>query len=201
MSGAESGVFVHPDGRCESEDVGVGTRIWAFAHVLKGAILGRECNVCDGAYIESGAVVGNRVTVKNQVMIFEGVTIEDDVFLGPGVIFTNDMNPRAFIKKHGDELLPTLVRRGATLGAGSVVVCGTSIGEYAFVGAGAVVARDIPDRAFVVGNPGQVIGWACDCGLRLPQDLLCSCGRAWLRTADGVRRAPEERVPGGPIGG
>ncbi len=179
-------VFVHPDGRCESDSVGSGTRVWAFAHILKGAVVGSDCNVCDGAYIEAGAVVGNGVTVKNQVMIFEGVTIEDDVFLGPGMIFTNDLNPRAFIKRHGDELLPTHVRRGATLGAGSVVVCGTTIGEEAFIGAGAVVAKDVPAHAFVVGNPGHVIGWACTCGLRLPADLACSCGRVWEPSGDTI---------------
>jgi acetyltransferase-like isoleucine patch superfamily enzyme len=164
--------------------VGSGTRVWAFAHVLEGAVVGSDCNICDGAYVESGATVGDRVTVKNQVMIFEGVTIEDDVFLGPGVIFTNDLNPRAFIKRHGDELLPTKVEQGATIGAGAVVVCGTTIGRFAFIGAGAVVARDVPAHAFVVGNPGRVIGWACRCGLRLPSDLVCSCGRSWA-VADG----------------
>ena len=183
------GVFVHPDGRCESTDVGAGTRVWAFAHVLKGAIVGEGCNICDGAYVESGAVLGNGVTVKNQVMVFEGVTIEDEVFLGPGVIFTNDMNPRAFIKRHGEELLPTLVKRRATIGAGSVVVCGTTIGEYAFIGAGAVVARDVPAHAFLVGNPGRVIGWACECGLRLPSSLACSCGRHWAVEDDQLIQA------------
>lgn len=179
-------VFVHPDGRCESENVGAGTRIWAFAHVLKGAVVGKSCNICDGAFIESGARIGDGVTVKNQVMIFEGVTIEDEVFLGPGVIFTNDMNPRAFIKKHGDELLPTLVRTRATIGAGSVVVCGTTIGDYAFIGAGSVVTRDVPAHAFVVGNPARVIGWACSCGLRLPASLECDCGHRWHSNADGI---------------
>ena len=113
------GVFVHPQGLCESRAVGAGTRVWAFAHVLDGARVGRDCNVCDGAYIEGGAEIGDRVTVKNQVMIFEGVTVEDDVFLGPGVTFTNDLKPRAHIKRHGDALLPTHVRAGATLGRGS----------------------------------------------------------------------------------
>ncbi len=174
-----SDVFVHADGRCESDRVGAGTRVWAFAHVLSGATIGRDCNVCDGVFVEGGVVVGDRVTIKNQVMLFDGVRIEDDVFLGPGVIFTNDLNPRAFIARHGAELLPTLVRRGATLGAGAVVVCGTVIGEYAFVGAGTVVARDVPANAFVVGNPGRVIGWACRCGSRLPDDLACTCGLRW----------------------
>lgn len=181
-------VFVHPQGLCESDDVGDGTRVWAFAHVLKGARVGRDCNVCDGAYVENGAVVGDRVTIKNQVMIFEGVTVEDDVFLGPGVAFTNDLKPRARIKRHGDALLPTTVEQGATLGARVTVVCGVTIGENAFVGAGAVVTKDIAPHAFVVGNPGRQIGWACECGERLPEGLACSCGRAY-ELVDG-RLAP-----------
>ena len=177
---APHGVFVHPQGLCESEAVGAGTRIWAFAHVLPGAIVGVDCNVCDAAYIEAGAVVGDRVTVKNQVLIFEGVTIEDDVFLGPAMIFTNDLRPRAHIKRGGDALLPTMVRSGATLGAGVVVVCGTTIGANAFVGAGTVVARDVPAHAFLVGNPGHRIGWVCTCGERLHDDLSCSdCSRVF----------------------
>lgn len=180
-----AGPAVHPKALCESDQVGPGTRVWAFAHVLPGAVIGRDCNICDGAYVEGGARVGDRVTVKNQVMIFEGVTIEDDVFLGPGVIFTNDLHPRAFIRKHGPELAPTVVRRGATLGAGAVVVCGTTIGEYAFVGAGATVTRDVADHAFVVGNPARRLGYACRCGRRLPDSLVCGCGRRWA-VADGA---------------
>ena len=177
--GSDDRVFVHPQGLCDSDDVGSGTRVWAFAHVLKGARVGRECNVCDGAYVENGAVVGDRVTIKNQVMIFEGVTIADDVFLGPGVAFTNDLKPRARIKRHGDALQTTKVEQGATLGARVTVVCGVTIGENAFVGAGAVVVRDVAPHAFVVGNPGRQIGWACECGERLPDDLVGSCGRAY----------------------
>lgn len=181
---SDAGVFVHPQGLCDSDEVGAGTRVWAFAHVLDGARVGRDCNVCDGAYIENGAVVGDRVTVKNQVMIFEGVSVADDVFLGPGVTFTNDLKPRASIKRHGDELLPTSVGRGATLGARVTVVCGVSIGEHAFVGAGAVVTRDVPAHGFVVGNPGRQIGWACVCGERLDESLQCDCGAAYA-LADG----------------
>ena len=176
---SDARVFVHPQGLCDSDEVGDGTRVWAFAHILPGARVGRDCNVCDGAYIEGGAVVGDRVTIKNQVMIFEGVEIADDVFLGPGVAFTNDLTPRAHIKRHGDALLPTTVERGATLGARVTVVCGLTIGENAFVGAGAVVVRDVTPHAFVVGNPGRQIGWACECGERLPDDLVGSCGRAY----------------------
>jgi UDP-2-acetamido-3-amino-2,3-dideoxy-glucuronate N-acetyltransferase len=185
-----AGVFVHPRGLCESDEVGPGTRVWAFAHVLAGARIGRDCNVCDGAFVENGASVGDRVTVKNQVMVFEGVHVADDVFLGPGVIFTNDLRPRAHIKRHGAELQTTMVQRGATLGAGVVVVCGVTIGEHAFIGAGAVVTRDVPAHGFVVGNPGRLIGWACICGERLPQTLRCRCGRAFERQGGGLRRLP-----------
>ena len=188
MGAQERGaVFVHAQGLCESETVGVGTRVWAFAHVLSGAQVGRDCNICDGAYVEGGAVLGDGVTVKNQVMIFDGVTVGDHVFLGPGATFTNDLNPRAHVKRTGDALLPTVVERGATLGAGVVVVCGVTIGEYAFVGAGAVVAKDVPAHGFVVGNPARQIGWACWCGLRLPESLRCTCGRSFTHEGDGLR--------------
>jgi UDP-2-acetamido-3-amino-2,3-dideoxy-glucuronate N-acetyltransferase len=185
-SGVSSGVFVHPHGLCESEHVGPGTRIWAFAHVLAGAKIGRDCNICDHAYVEGGVTIGDRVTVKNRVLLFEGVTIEDDVFLGPAVVFTNDGRPRAAIKRSGDELLPTLVRGGATLGAGVVVVCGLTIGAHAFIGAGAVVTRDVPAYGFVVGNPGRVIGWACECGMRLGDGLHCACGRSYKEGPAGL---------------
>lgn len=178
--------FVHPHGLCESTSVGAGTRIWAFAHVLPGAVVGRDCNICDGAYIEGAAIVGDRVTVKNQVMVFDGVIIESDVFLGPGVIFTNDLHPRAHVKRSGTALLGTIVRQGATLGAGVVVVCGTDIGENAFVGAGAVVTKDVSAHAFLVGNPARQIGWACRCGERLPEALACAaCGRSYDLTTAG----------------
>lgn len=182
------GVFVHPNGLCESHEVGAGTRVWAFAHVLDGAKVGRDCNICDHAYVEGGAVVGDRVTIKNRVLVFEGVTVEDEVFLGPAVVFTNDLRPRAAIKRSGAALSKTLVRRGATLGAGTVVVCGLTVGEHAFVGAGTVVVRDVPPYAFVLGNPGRVIGWVCECGLRLSDDLVCQCGLAYRTTPEGLER-------------
>jgi UDP-2-acetamido-3-amino-2,3-dideoxy-glucuronate N-acetyltransferase len=175
-----AGVFVHPKALCESADIGEGTRIWAFAHILPGAKIGAQCNVCDAAYIEGGVTIGDGVTIKNQVLIFDGVTIEDNVFLGPGVLFTNDVHPRAHIKRSGVDLLPTTVRQGVTLGAGVIVVCGTTLGANAFVGAGAVVTRDVAAHAFMVGNPATQIGWACRCGVRLPDSLSCSeCGNAY----------------------
>ncbi len=170
------GVFVHPYGLCESATVGPGTRIWAFRARFGGAIVGADCNVCDGAYVESGAVVGDRVTIKNQVLIFEGVTIEDEVFLGPGVVFTNDLRPRAAIKRGGDALLPTTVRRGATLGAGVVVVCGTTIGAFAFVGAGTVITRDVPPMP----SWSAILG----AGSVGPVNVVSDCRRACPASAD-----------------
>jgi UDP-2-acetamido-3-amino-2,3-dideoxy-glucuronate N-acetyltransferase len=172
-------VFVHPDGRCESGRVGPGTRIWAFAHVLSGAVIGRDCNICDHAFVEGDAVIGDRVTVKNGVLIWDGVTIGDDVFIGPGVVFTNDLTPRAHVKKAGGELTPTTVLRGATIGANSTIVCGVTIGRHAFVGAGSVVTRDVVDHAMVRGNPARQAGWVCSCGLALDERLVCTCGRSY----------------------
>ncbi|WP_131784763.1 acyltransferase [Protofrankia symbiont of Coriaria ruscifolia] len=172
-------VFVHPRGLCESDHVGAGTRIWAFAHVMPGARIGRDCNVCDHAFVESGAVVGDRVTIKNAVLIWDLVTVEDDAFLGPNMIFTNDMNPRAEVKKGPDRLDRTLVRRGATIGANATIVCGTTLGEYCFVAAGAVVIRDVAAHALVVGNPARQVGWVCACGERLDDELSCTCGRTY----------------------
>lgn len=181
------GVFVHPTGLCESDDVGTGTRVWAFAHVLPGASVGRDCNICDGAFVEGGARIGDRVTVKNGVLIWDRVTVGDDVFLGPGVIFTNDLRPRAHIKRSGDALVATLVGHGATLGAGTVVVCGIHIGDNAFTAAGAVVTVDVPAHAFVAGNPARQKAWVCTCGERLGDSLHCGdCGRGFHHSARGL---------------
>ncbi len=174
-----AGVYVHPAGLCESDTVGEGTRIWAFAHVLPGAVVGRDCNICDYAFIEDGAILGDRVTVKNAVLIWKGVTVEDDVFLGPAVAFTNDLVPRSrTLQGERDWLVPTRVRVGASLGANATVMCGIEIGAYALVGAGAVVVSDVAPHAIVVGNPARPVGWACVCGMRLPDDFGClRCGR------------------------
>lgn len=184
-------VQVHPAGLCESDDVGAGTRIWAFAHVLPGAVVGKDCNICDGAFVENDAVLGDRVTVKNGTLVFAGVTCEDEVFLGPNVLFTNDLRPRAHLRKGKDELERTLVRRGASLGAGVVVVCGHVIGEYAFAAAGSVIATDVPAHAFVAGNPARQKGWVCECGDRLSADLTCkACNEHYEpATNGGLRKA------------
>ena len=152
---------------------------------MAGAVIGRDCNVGGGAFVESGAIVGDRVTIKNQVMVWNGVVVADDCFLGPGVIFTNDRTPRSprmpqpaarYVEDRW--LSQTFVGRGASLGAGAIVVCGVIIGQYALVGAGAVVTRDVAAHQLVVGNPARPLGWVCVCGSRLSAELVCGeCGR------------------------
>ena len=187
-------VFVHPQALVESANIGKGTRIWAFAHVMKDAEIGAGCNICDHVFIESNARIGNNVTIKNGVSIWDGVQIEDNVFVGPNAVFTNDPNPRAEVRKPRDEWLPTIIRSGATIGANATVVCGVTIGKYAFVAAGAVVTRSVPSHALIVGVPGRARGWMCRCGNKIRvagQRGRCgSCNRRYLITVNGMR---EER--------
>ena len=147
--------FVHEKGLCESSEIGGNTRIWAFVHVLQGAKIGSECNVCNNVFIENDVVIGNRVTLKCGVQIWDGITIEDDVFVGPNVTFTNDKFPRS--KVYPDAFPRTLIRKGASLGANSTILPGITIGQNAMVGAGAVVTHDVPDNAIVVGNPARIV--------------------------------------------
>ena len=155
-------VFVHERGLCESDSVGGGTRVWAFAHVMAGAVVGVDCNICGHSFIETGAVVGDRVVIKNGVQVWDGVTLEDDVFVGPNATFTNDPTPRANRPRGQVVLLPTRVMAGATLGANATVLCGTTIGAFAFVAAGAVVTRGVAAHALVVGDrPTKAAHPAC----------------------------------------
>jgi UDP-2-acetamido-3-amino-2,3-dideoxy-glucuronate N-acetyltransferase len=149
--------FVHPDGRCETDAVGEGTRVWAFAHVLPGAVIGRDCNICNGVFIENDVVVGDRVTVKCGVQLWDGVTLADDVFVGPNATFTNDLFPRS--KSHERPLLRTVVATGASVGANATILPGLTIGAMAMVGAGSVVTRDVPPGAIVRGNPARITGY------------------------------------------
>lgn len=152
--------YVHPSGICESTQVGEGTRVWAFAHVLPGAVIGRDCNICDHVFIENDVVVGDRVTVKSGVQLWDGVRLGDDVFVGPNVTFTNDRFPRS--KQYPTEFLRTVVAPGASLGGGAVILPGVRVGRGAMVGAGAVVTKDVPANAVVVGNPARIRGYVHD---------------------------------------
>ena len=149
--------FLHPDALCESPSIGARTRIWAFAHVLPGATIGADCNICDGVFIENDVKVGDRVTVKCGVQLWDGVEIEDDVFVGPNVTFTNDLFPRS--GKPPAVFSRTVVKKGASLGANSTILANLTIGECAMVGAGAVVTRAVPPNAIVVGNPARIVGY------------------------------------------
>jgi len=183
-------VFVHGNALCESEDLGPRTRVWAFAHIMKGARIGADCNIGDHAFVESGAIIGNRVTVKNSVLIWDKVVIEDEAFLGPNMVFTNDLVPRAAFKNPPEKFLPTIVKRGASIGANATVVCGVTVGEQAFVGAGSVVTRDVAAHALVMGNPARRRSWVCSCGKKLPGSLHCSCGRRYALVTEkaGLRQ-------------
>jgi len=166
--------------------IGDDTKIWHFTHVMTGARIGERCNIGQNVVVSPDVVVGNNVKVQNNVSLYTGVILEDDVFCGPSMVFTNVMNPRSHVsRKH--EYRRTLVKRGATIGANATILCGHTIGQYAFIGAGAVVTKDVPDYALVVGNPGRVTGWTCECGVKLargpkpPIQSRCSaCGLTYL---------------------
>jgi UDP-2-acetamido-3-amino-2,3-dideoxy-glucuronate N-acetyltransferase len=165
--------YAHPTAIVESEIIGEGTKIWHFAHVRQGSKIGKNCIIGKSVYIDIGAEIGNNVKVQNFVSVYRGVTIEDDVFVGPSVTFTNDLYPRAFIWDE-EHVVPTLVSKGASIGANATLVCGITVGEYAMIGAGSLVAEDVPPFALILGNPGRQRGWVCYCGQRLktaPQEV------------------------------
>lgn len=162
-----SDVFVHESSYVDDgAEIGAGTKIWHFCHVMSGTRIGRRCNIGQNVVISPQVVIGDNVKIQNNVSLYTGVVLEDDVFCGPSMVFTNVVNPRSHVSRK-DEYRQTLVKRGASFGANSTVVCGHTIGAYAFIGAGAVVTRDVPDYALVVGNPGRITGWMCQCGVKL----------------------------------
>ncbi len=165
--------IVHPGAA-----IGDGTRIWAHANILEGAVIGEHCNICDGCYVERGAVVGNHVTLKNGVAVFDGITLQDDVFVGAHAVFINDRNPRSH-RPDAWTLEKVLVQQGATIGANATIMCGVTIGAYAVIGAGCVVLENVAPHTMVVGNPARTISYVCRCGRKLNDELKCSCGAAY----------------------
>ena len=176
--------FVDPTAKVDAPcQIGDATKIWHFSHVMSNCVIGEHCNLGQNVHVATGVRIGNNVKIQNNVSLYTGVELEDDVFCGPSCVFTNVVNPRSHVNRK-NEYRKTLVRRGASLGANSTVVCGVTIGEYAFVGAGAVVTHDVPDYALVVGSPARQIGWMCQCGVRLSpahsQAQCKACGQTYV---------------------
>lgn len=180
--------YVHPTAIVDDNvEIAEGTKIWHFCHVLGGSRIGRNCVLGQNAMVGPNVSLGDGVKLQNNISIYAGVTIEDDVFLGPSMVFTNVLTPRAFVERK-DEFAPTLVKRGATIGANATIVCGNTIGRFAMVGAGAVVTHDVPDYALVLGNPAHQVGWVSRAGERLGSDLICP------RTAEAYRETTDGRL-------
>ena len=202
-----SDISIHPSAIVdEGAQIGAGSKVWHWTHVCSGAILGERCSLGQNVYIGNRVTMGNNVRVQNNVSIYDNVTLEDDVFCGPSMVFTNVLNPRAHIsRKH--EYRSTLIRRGASIGANATVVCGTTIGRYAFIAAGAVVSRDAPDHALMVGVPARRTGWVCQCGVKLPHPpharhsatVHCpDCHTGYIISSDACRPVdPASEAPAG----
>lgn len=190
----EPSYFVHPSAYVDAPaTIGAGTKIWHFSHVMSNCRIGEHCNIGQNVVISPDVAIGDNVKIQNNVSVYTGCILEDDVFCGPSMVFTNVVNPRSHVvRKH--EYRQTLVRRGASLGANSTIVCGVTIGRYAFIGAGAVVTRDVPDYALIYGNPARLRGWICACGIKLDfggkDRAHCSaCGHDYVRRGECVEPA------------
>jgi UDP-2-acetamido-3-amino-2,3-dideoxy-glucuronate N-acetyltransferase len=199
------GYFVHQSAFVDQPcTIGEGTKIWHFSHVMAGSTIGQRCNIGQNVVVSPDCVIGDNVKIQNNVSLYTGVILEDDVFCGPSMVFTNVINPRSHVVRR-NEYKRTLVRRGASIGANATIVCGVTLGRYSFIGAGAVVTRDVPDHALIVGNPGRLRGWMCACGVKLPlngparagQSAVCSsCGSAYVQEgATLVQELEPQRVP------
>ncbi len=182
------GVRIHESAAVDEPcEIGAGTAIWHFCHVMTGARIGRDCSLGQNVSVAGSVVIGDGCKIQNNVSLYDGVRLEDFVFCGPSMVFTNVIHPRAFVSRK-EEFAPTRIRRGASLGANCTIVCGNEVGRYAFVGAGAVVNRDIPAHALVVGSPARRVGWACRCGESLPKalgELACTRCASRYRVGEG----------------
>ena len=191
LKGGSEKVFIHPTATIDpGAEIGEGTKIWHYTHVMSGAKIGRNCVLGQNVFVGRNVRIGNGVKIQNNVSVYEGVELEDYVFCGPSCVFTNVKTPRSAFPRSRDEYIPTLVKRGATIGANATIICGVTVGEWAFVAAGAVVTKDVPPYALVAGVPARIIGWVCQCGSRLSfsdQEATCSnCGRRYRKESDRV---------------
>ena len=187
----EKKYFIHPTTVVdEPMEIGGGTKIWHFTHIMSGARIGENCVIGQNVFIGSGVILGDNIKVQNNVSIYDGVILEDDIFCGPSMVFTNVFNPRSFISRK-KEFRKTLVKKGATIGANVTIICGNTIGSYAFIGAGSVVTKDIPDYALVYGNPGKAKGWVCPCAeeiiFRSGKAVCKTCGKKYKKDSTGVK--------------
>jgi len=189
--------FVHETAIVDEEcQIGSGTKIWHFSHILQGSKIGKRCNIGQNVVIGPDVTIGKNCKIQNNVSVYKGVALEDGVFCGPSMVFTNIYNPRAEISKM-DQVRPTLAKKGATIGANATIICGTTLGRYCFIGAGAVVTKNVSDYAIVVGNPAKHIGWACECGERLSDDLEClSCNKSYKKCDSGIKEKSLAEVQG-----
>lgn len=198
MTSVAEDAFVHESAYVdEGARIGEGTKVWHFSHVMGGAEIGLGCTLGQNVFVADGVKIGEGVKIQNNVSVYEGVVLEDYVFCGPSMVFTNVKTPRsAFPRDTSDDYLATRVRHGASIGANATVVCGVTIGEWAFVAAGAVVIRDVPNHALIGGVPGRIIGWACECGIPLSfeaDEATCEdCGREYARAGDQEVRKTRE---------
>ena len=185
---------IHPSAIVDDgAQLGDGCRVWHFAHISGGARIGRDCSFGQNVYVGNDVTIGDNVKIQNNVSVYDAVTLEDDVFCGPSMVFTNVYNPRSHVSRK-NEFRKTLVRRGATIGANATVICGFEVGNYAFIGAGALVNKDVPAHALMVGLPARRIGWMCQCGERLPQKTgLVRCSRCNHRYRTGKTRCEPAR--------
>lgn len=187
--------FVHESSYVdEPSDIGEGTKIWHFSHVMANSRIGSKCSIGQNVVISPNVTIGNNVKIQNNVSVYEGVVLEDDVFCGPSMVFTNVTTPRSGTPRNTSaDYAPTVVKRGASIGANATIVCGHTLGEFAFVGAGSVVTKDVPAYAMVYGNPARIRGYACECGARLEftnEHAACgACGRAFDKSGETVRRS------------
>lgn len=193
LNGRRKDYFAHPSAVIDKgAAIGSGVKIWHFSHIESAAIIGRGCKIGQNVYIANNARIGNNVKIQNNVSIYSGVVLEDDVFCGPSMVFTNIINPRSAIPRNSSAFYrPTVVKKGATIGANATIVCGHTLGRFCFIGAGSIVTKDVPDYGLAYGNPARLAGWMCECGEKLKfknKYAVCySCGRRYQKNMGQVK--------------